>query len=127
MMTDDQGRALVALGVAAAAEHAKVWDAPGVAVAVRKLADLGDRPSTILAKLEAAAADPLASTPGAALWSKLGNTRPRPSAVEVEEVCELCGHGPDACPAVQAKVPPEFRAAHEFTPRRRPARRGEVR
>ena len=124
MITDEQGRALVVLGIEAARVHGKTWTPSDVASVVRKLADLGDVPSTTVAKLEAAARDPQAATPAAALWPKYGNTRPAPSAIdETDPVCERCGRSPDACPIAQSKVPAEFRDAHEFTPRRRPGAR----
>ncbi|MBB1495889.1 hypothetical protein J4N02_08320 [Propioniciclava sp. MC1595] len=117
-LTDPEGQALVALGIAVAARAGKTWDPPGTAAAVRKLAEQGDRPSTILAKLETAAADPNARTPDAALWTKFGNARPRANADDpAEPVCVHCRHTREGCARAQALVPPAQRFAHEFTTR----------
>ncbi len=117
-LTDREGQALVALGIASAARAGKTWDFDGTAATVRRLAEHNDRPSTILAKLETAAGDPQARTPDAALWSKFGNTRPRlPDADDTGPVCVHCRHTREGCAHAQALVPPDRRFVHEFTPR----------
>lgn len=116
----DDSRALAFLAVRLAERSGRAWARPDAEAVVRKLDEQGDRPSTILARFEAAASDPNGTRPDAALWAKFGNTRARPpAAVEHPDVCSWCGLAPDACAALQAKIAPEYRDGHEFTPRRR--------